>query len=138
MSTYFDEASDGEDGAPAASVSSATEPETITDPEAVLAKSAEFKAQGNAYFSAGEFEQSVEQYSSAISTLKKAGLPPDCIIHLNRSAAYLSLKNYVKAMHDANVAAELDPSQWKAHWRKGVGMLIVYCTCILHIVILLV
>jgi hypothetical protein len=32
------------------------------------------------------------------------------------------MKNYVKALHDANIACELDDTNWKAHWRKGVGM----------------
>ncbi len=41
----------------------------------------------------------------------------------NRSAAYLALKRWVPAAHDALTAGRANPGNWKAHWRHGVSLL---------------
>ena len=58
-----------------------------------------------------------------MNSLKEVGLPKDSILLLNRSASYLGIKKYVSALSDANQAASLDPTNWKAHWRKGVALM---------------
>jgi hypothetical protein len=50
-------------------------------------------------------------------------LPRDDAILTNRSATYLALKRYVPACHDAIQAAEVNPDNWKAHWRQGVALM---------------
>lgn len=59
----------------------------------------------------------------AVKLLKSNNLPPDDVILCNRSAAYLGLKRYVPACHDAIQAANANPSNWKAHWRQGVALM---------------
>lgn len=58
-----------------------------------------------------------------MNSLKEVGLPKDSILLLNRSAAFLGIKKYVSALSDANQAATLDPSNWKAYWRKGLALM---------------
>jgi tetratricopeptide (TPR) repeat protein len=126
MSTYLESNSsdDEPDSGPRGASQGATgEPAVVLEPEVVLQQNVEIKAKGNAAFAAGDYETSLKFYSEAITNLKKNGLPGDCILHLNRSAAHIAAKSYVKALHDANLAAELDPTQWKAHWRKGVALM---------------
>lgn len=81
------------------------------------------KNEGNACFSASNFEEAVRKYTEAINTLKSSKLPKDPIILLNRSATYLSLKRYVPALNDSNQAISVDPDNWKGHWRKGVALM---------------
>jgi len=95
------------------------------DPEAIAiatAEALELKAQGNAAFAAADWGAALTSYTSAVNILKKAGCPRDSLILLNRSATYLALKRYVPAHYDATQAAEVDESNWKAHWRQGVAL----------------
>jgi len=95
------------------------------DPEAVAIateEAAALKAQGNAAFSAQDFEGALVSYTAAVNVLKSARAPRDALILLNRSATYLALKRYVPANFDAAQAAEVDPTNWKAHWRQGVAL----------------
>jgi tetratricopeptide (TPR) repeat protein len=123
MSNYLESASSDEEdnNNNVGTTSSSSEPAEPVDPAVVLARGAEFKALGNTAFAAGDYAASITHYTDAINNLKRNNLPADCVLHMNRSAAHISMKSYVKALHDANIAAELDPTQWKAHWRKGVG-----------------
>lgn len=50
-------------------------------------------------------------------------MPRDDAILCNRSATYLGLKRYVPACHDAIQAAEVNPDNWKAHWRQGLALM---------------
>ena len=96
-----------------------------TEAEVQAAKEAAqaLKAKGNEAFAASQFDDAAAKYTQALNSLKAAGLPMDTLILLNRSASYLGLKRYVPALNDANIAAELDATNWKAHWRKGVALM---------------
>jgi tetratricopeptide (TPR) repeat protein len=98
---------------------------TFSEEQIITAKdaAAALKGEGNDAFSSGNLDLAVEKYTEALNALKKVGLPKDPIILLNRSASYLGLKRYVPALNDANQAAEIDATNWKAHWRKGVALM---------------
>lgn len=81
------------------------------------------KTSGNDHFSAGQYEDALKCYNNALNLLKSINQPKDTVILLNRSATYLALKRYVPALNDANQASELEPSNWKSHWRKGVALM---------------
>jgi tetratricopeptide (TPR) repeat protein len=101
----------------------------------------ELKALGNGFFSNNQFEEALEKYSEALNLQKNNGIPKDSLVLLNRSATYLALKKYVPALNDANQgefssilllkklinkilsAVEIDPLNWKGHWRKGVSLM---------------
>ncbi len=119
MTTYLDTA-DTDDEADVTA-----EHKTFTETEISLGKetAATLKGEGNDAFVASKFQEAVDKYTQALNALKGAGLPKDPIILLNRSASYLGLQRYVPALNDANQAAELDPTNWKAHWRKGVSLM---------------
>jgi tetratricopeptide (TPR) repeat protein len=116
MSSYLDEADSSDDEKTKCTL---TQDEIDATNELVDS----LKAAGNQEFSMGNFETSSIYYSQAIDTLKEKHLPENALLRLNRAAAYLSIKNHVKALHDANVAAEVDPGNWKGHWRKGVALM---------------
>ena len=120
MSNYLDSADTDDEGD-----KKVTEKKTFTETEIVQAKESAvaLKTLGNEAFSAQNFEEAVEKYTLALNALKAVSLPKDPIILLNRSASYLGLKRYVPALNDANHAAEIDPTNWKAHWRKGVSLM---------------
>ncbi|EDK39291.2 hypothetical protein PGUG_03389 [Meyerozyma guilliermondii ATCC 6260] len=70
----------------------------------------EYKAQGNKHFAAKEFEQAIEYFTKAI----EASPTPNHVLFSNRSASYASLKNYKKALEDAQQCIEANSS-----WAKG-------------------
>lgn len=105
----------------------------------------EFKKEGNDAFLKGDFEAAVNSYTSAIKLLERPKsteaatlesledsdsesedselLKDRSILLANRSAAYLGLKRYIPAYHDALNAAKADPGNWKAHWRQGTALM---------------
>jgi tetratricopeptide (TPR) repeat protein len=91
--------------------------------EEAKAQAIVLKAEGNAFFSAQDYDSAIKKYSAAINGLKNANLPKDAILLLNRSAAYIGAKRYVPALNDANQAIEVDPSNWKSHWRKAISLM---------------
>jgi tetratricopeptide (TPR) repeat protein len=93
------------------------------DKEHILELCAGLKASGNTCFGSGDFDGAVKDYTEAVNLLKNSRLPKDSLILLNRSATYLALKRYVPALNDANQATEVDPGNWKGHWRKGVALM---------------
>lgn len=70
----------------------------------------EYKAQGNKHFAAKEFEQAIDYFTKAIA----ASETPNHVLFSNRSASYASLKNYPKALEDAQSCVEANPL-----WAKG-------------------
>jgi tetratricopeptide (TPR) repeat protein len=97
------------------------------------------KGAGNAFFSAKQYDEAVDLFGAAIKLLKVAvaadfpggsegagaggGAAHDlAVIYSNRAAAYLSLKSYVRAGNDARLSAELEPTYWKAHWRRALAL----------------
>lgn len=86
MSTYLQTESDSD----AEEVSGAS-PEEIAE---VHESNEKLKAEGNAAFSSGNLELSVQKYSEAIANLKKLKLSPNCIYHLNRCICNIHINIY--------------------------------------------
>lgn len=64
-----------------------------------------FKEQGNAAYQAGEYDKAVSLYTEGIEQE-----PTNAVLFSNRSAAYLNLGFYDKAIRDADMCIELDSS----------------------------
>ncbi|KAM4720528.1 tetratricopeptide repeat protein 28 isoform 1-T1 [Anableps anableps] len=65
----------------------------------------------------GEFALAVRLYTEALTVD-----PQNCILYSNRSAAYLRLGQYVKALDDAIKARLINPKWPKAYFRQGVAL----------------
>jgi len=72
------------------------------------------KNAGNRAFTQGKYEQSIQHYTEAIQLL-----PDSHVLYSNRSAAYFQLKNWDKALEDAEKCISLDSQFPKGHFRKG-------------------
>ena len=112
MSSYLDKDSSEDEAGPVDPVAQATASE----------EAAACKTLGNEAFGKQDYDTALEHYTKAINTLKAVNCKQDPLILLNRSATYLALKRYVPALYDANQAGEIDPTNWKAHWRQGVAV----------------
>ncbi|CUM46337.1 Tetratricopeptide repeat-containing protein [Debaryomyces fabryi] len=70
----------------------------------------EYKAQGNQSFAAKDFTKAIEYFTKAI----EASPTPNHVLYSNRSASYASLKNFKKALEDAEECVKVNDS-----WAKG-------------------
>lgn len=77
----------------------------------------EYKAQGNKHFAAKEFDKAIEQFSLAID----ASDAPNHVLYSNRSACYASLKDFSKALDDAQQCVSINPSWAKGYNRVGAA-----------------
>ncbi|KAJ4352119.1 Hsp90 cochaperone [Didymosphaeria variabile] len=75
------------------------------------------KAEGNKLFAEKKFEESIEKFSQAIELE-----PTNHVLYSNRSGAYASLKDYTKALEDANKVVEIKPDWSKGWGRKGTAL----------------
>ncbi|KAL8822996.1 MAG: hypothetical protein Q9191_006277 [Dirinaria sp. TL-2023a] len=75
------------------------------------------KAEGNKAFAEKNFDEAIDKFSQAIEIE-----PTNHVLYSNRSGAYASLKNYEKALEDANKTTEIKPD-WSKGWsRKGAAL----------------
>ncbi|KAG7898300.1 hypothetical protein KL935_004450 [Ogataea polymorpha] len=70
----------------------------------------EYKTQGNAAFSAKDYDKAIEYFTKAI----EVSSTPNHVLYSNRSACYASLKKYEEALKDAQECVKINPS-----WAKG-------------------
>ena len=77
----------------------------------------ELKAEGNKLFAAKDFTGAVEKFSAAIEAQ-----PENHVLYSNRSGAYASLKNFDKALEDANKTTAIKPDWAKGWGRKGAAL----------------
>jgi hypothetical protein len=47
------------------------------------------------------------------------------IVLCNRAASYMALNKPIPALADAQRAAACDPTNWKAHWRTGLSLMMM-------------
>lgn len=93
------------------------------------------KAEGNEEYKKQAYPEAIAAYSRAVKLLPDlddeedaAALPPElckqaAIILCNRSASYLYENKAVKALADAQLAADFDAMNWKSHWRQGLALM---------------
>ncbi|CAK7896915.1 heat shock protein Sti1p [[Candida] anglica] len=77
----------------------------------------EFKAQGNKYFAAKDFTSAIEYFTKAI----EASETPNHVLYSNRSASYASLKNFGKALEDAEECVKVNGTWAKGYNRVGAA-----------------
>jgi stress-induced-phosphoprotein 1 len=94
------------------------------------------KDQGNRAFSAGDYPTALDHFTDAIewlilapdselaSAIAKAGVEPRNLhlLYSNRSATYAALRDWPKALEDADRVVELKPDWAKAHFRRGAAL----------------
>ena len=73
----------------------------------------DMKLKGNECLTKKDFEGAVEWYSKGIQID-----PNNHILYSNRSAAYLSMNNFISALEDAEKCIALNPSWDKGYSRK--------------------
>lgn len=81
-----------------------------------MAKTNEFRDQGNKAFKAGEWDKAIDAYTKAIKQS-----PNDHNMYSNRSAAFLKKGMFDKAMEDATKCIQLKPDYHKGYSRKGAA-----------------
>lgn len=75
----------------------------------------EYKAEGNKYFAAKDFEKAIDLFTKAID----ASPTPNHVLFSNRSAAQALLKNFGQALSDAKECVKVNPSWAKGYNRVG-------------------
>ena len=73
------------------------------------------KAEANAKFKDGKYEEAIALYTQAID------VHPTSVLFANRAFANLKLENYGAALLDSDEAITLDPYNVKAHYRHGTA-----------------
>eukprot|EP00462_Mataza_sp_D1_P023455 CAMPEP_0175142270 /NCGR_PEP_ID=MMETSP0087-20121206/12692_1 /TAXON_ID=136419 /ORGANISM="Unknown Unknown, Strain D1" /LENGTH=544 /DNA_ID=CAMNT_0016426027 /DNA_START=60 /DNA_END=1694 /DNA_ORIENTATION=- len=107
---YDDEGDEGEYETDDSEGEAAKENEPIDNVKAAL----QAKAEGNSYYSNGEYEEALSCYSKAIE------LNPEEHTFLgNRAAAYTMLRNHPKALDDCLAAIKINPDFTKAYVRAA-------------------
>ncbi|KAJ3069119.1 Hsp90 cochaperone, partial [Quaeritorhiza haematococci] len=77
----------------------------------------DLKSQGNKAFSSGDYETAIKFFSQAIDLDSS-----NHVLYSNRSAAYASLKDYEKALQDAEKTVQIKPDWAKGYSRKGAAL----------------
>jgi stress-induced-phosphoprotein 1 len=76
----------------------------------------EWKEKGNAFIKNKQYDEALKCYNEAI-----LADPNDHIHYSNRSACYLNLNNFEKALEDANQCISIKPDWAKGYLRKGTA-----------------
>ena len=99
-----------------------------------------FKDEGNGYYKAGELTSAVAAYAKGVALLPDpddsedeaapAELEPEmrkqgAVLLCNRAAAYMADNKPIPALADAQRASDIDPSNWKSHWRIGLALMMM-------------
>ncbi|XP_043543652.1 tetratricopeptide repeat protein 31-like isoform X2 [Chiloscyllium plagiosum] len=88
--------------------------EQTTDPNALSDKIYNLAVQGNSMANEGRYEDAVEYFTEAIKYD-----PKEYRLFGNRSYCYERLKQYSRALSDAQIAVNLNPSWPKGYFRKA-------------------
>ena len=112
-----------------------------------LASLLEYKAAGHELYKNKDFEGAIKEYTHALVAVPRfeddddddAGssnahevaqcdpelLKQGSIVLCNRAASYMALNKAIPANVDAQRAAVCDPTNWKAHWRTGLSLMMM-------------
>lgn len=98
------------------------------------------KDEGNGHYKAGDLKDAVASYSKGVALLpdpddsEDEGPPVEldpamrkqgAILLCNRAAAYMADSKPIPALADAQRASDIDPSNWKSHWRVGLALMMM-------------
>ena len=109
-----------------------------------------FKAEGNEAYKAKDYEAATAAYSKGIKHGNVPSFPDDsdddeggpsaadimkstdpellkqgAVVLCNRAASYMGLNKPIPALADAQRASSCDPTNWKAHWREGLCLMMM-------------
>ncbi|KAI8609155.1 putative heat shock protein [Chytriomyces sp. MP71] len=90
---------------------------TVAYPDTAGWTAEQLKAAGNKEFSAGNHPVAVKYFTDAISKD-----PKNHVLYSNRSASYASMRNYTKALIDADETVKISPNWAKGYSRKGAAL----------------
>ena len=112
-----------------------------------LAALLESKAAGNECYKAKDYPGAIKAYTKAVASLprfaddsddegdgdvasQRAQMDPEllkqgAIVLCNRAASHMALQKPIPANADALLAANYDPTNWKAHWRTGLSLMMM-------------
>ncbi|GAA5984367.1 hypothetical protein JCM5350_001032 [Sporobolomyces pararoseus] len=80
---------------------------------------AALKAEGNEYFANKDWQRAIERYSEGLSLVEESDIVSKTALLSNRSACYIKLLQYEKALADGNLCIKLRPSWSKGYARCG-------------------
>ena len=98
------------------------------------------KDEGNVHYKAGDLKDAVASYSKGVALLpdpddsEDEGPPVEldpamrkqgAVLLCNRAAAYMADSKPIPALADAQRASDIDPSNWKSHWRVGLALMMM-------------
>lgn len=78
----------------------------------------DLKNKGNKAFSEGRYDQAIIHFTDAINVD-----PKNHILYSNRSGAYASMKEYKKALEDADKTVDIKPDWAKGYSRKVTALI---------------
>ncbi|TFK98641.1 hypothetical protein BDV98DRAFT_552460 [Pterulicium gracile] len=86
-------------------------------------QAAELKSEGNGLFLQKDYKNAATKYTEAIEHLPSSESTNTdlAVLHANRAACYLSLRQYMDAFADSERAAILDPNYSKAWARRATA-----------------
>jgi len=87
--------------------------------EANLKEATRLKEEGNKYFKDQAFKEAIASYTKAL----EFSSIDSHLLYSNRSAAYLTLKDFDKAMQDAKKCIDIKPDWSKGYFRLGRALL---------------
>ncbi|KAJ3237723.1 Hsp90 cochaperone [Chytriomyces hyalinus] len=90
---------------------------TVAYPDTSAMSADELKALGNKEFSAGNHPVAIKFFTDAI-----AKDPKNHVLYSNRSASYASMRDYTKALLDAEETVKINPTWAKGYSRKGAAL----------------
>jgi len=90
----------------------------MTDPKNKLLRARFKRVAGNDAYKAKNFQHAAVLYTAAIILT-----PENHLLYCNRAACFLKLGEYEKALADAEMCIELEPTFAKGHFRLGLALL---------------
>jgi len=121
----------------------------MAEPSPDLAELLKHKAVGNECYKAQDYPGAVAAYTQAVVVIPRfpddddsddeggptaaeiaAKTDPEllkqgAIVLCNRAASYMGMQKPIPANADAQRAAACDPTNWKAHWRTGLSLMMM-------------
>lgn len=86
-------------------------------PEVALGRAEQLKADGNALFKGGKYAEAADRFTQGLQFD-----PTNAVLYSNRSACYSHLRQWDKALEDANRCLQYRPEWPKGHARRAAAL----------------
>ncbi|GMI17619.1 hypothetical protein TrLO_g4440 [Triparma laevis f. longispina] len=97
-------------------VESDSDSESESDEEPTVTTATQLKEQGNLAMAKSSYKEAIKLYTEALELDAKNSASLN-----NRALAYLKMKQFELAFADADAALKIDPTNVKAHFRRGLA-----------------